>query len=611
MSKLRFRGDTPFPNSTGKQNSWETVLRRILALVTLLLIGSHTVWSATPKWTIDKVVDNTTKCSDATNGYFNPSTEAPAINGEWVVFLDLGDNGCGVDGNQSIWSYNLVTKKLTKLVDTDTEVPVPKGVGKFTAFSYNYGSSINLQVNDGTVLFYGLDNGHNDSHTNCVGGLYTIPVTGGTIHRVVDYSMTLPGYGGYFCQLQTPNGLSFDRGMSISAGKIVFSAQADPGANSGVWWAPANVDATEADIHLVADGSTVYQSPFPAGCRPDISCWTIDQWGGGFIGGSTIAFTGGGWEPSGLFLNSIKDPILLSNYVLPGDKPHESYYPDGSSVYSGPVADGNNIFFLGEDLDFKACANGRRGIGAFAGVFETTLEGGTAKSIMNTCDKQPNGDELNAQNSFNYVVANEGTAIFQVADARTGDYVLDASVNGVVSQLIAPGDPLPSDASCDGAYHATGCATFIDPPGTGGMSGGRVVFGAEGGPGGWGDDGIWVASLPCADSVTRDVSITLGKLEYSSSTETWSQRATVENIGKETLDGPLSLVLKDLTSDARLTNPNGTTVCLAPRGSSFIDLSLPSNELSVGKSVEVTLEFSAPRTADIKFISEVAGAGAR
>jgi hypothetical protein len=81
-----------------------------------------------------------------------------------------------------------------------------------------------------------------------------------------------------------------------------------------------------------------------------------------------------------------------------------------------------------------------------------------------------------------------------VEDGTTGDYVLDSATDGVVSELIAPGDALPSGASCSGAYHAVGCATYIAPVGTGGISAGHVIFGAEGGPY-WYDDGIYLATL--------------------------------------------------------------------------------------------------------------------
>jgi hypothetical protein len=571
--------------------------------VLMVLAGSQAIWSQT--WTISKVVDNTTACPGTSQAYFNPVGTFPAIYGPWVVFLDGGDDQCAAKDGPSIWSYNLITNAFVKLVDTGT--PIPEGTGDFVGLGTVAGDSNSLQVNEGTVLFYGYGSGSNPN-TNCYGGLYTVSVDGGAIYRVVDYTMALPGYGGSFCGLNTSYGINGLLGMSLSRGKVVFSASSigAPSANDGIWWAPANVNTTESDLHLIADMSTVYTAPFPAGCSPDF-CDTVTEWTGGFIEGSTTAFTGGGQiGAAGLFVDSASNPILLSSYVLPGDTAHSSAYPYNAAFYIGPVVDGDGIFFIGSDPFYEGTCAG----GAFTGIFETGLAGGTAGSILNTCDKQPNGD-LIGSNSFNQLAANEGTAIFSVADSTTGNYVLDSSVHGVVSQLIAPGEALPTGASCSGAYHATGCATSISPPGTGSINSGRFVFGAEGGAY-WYDEGIYVASLPCAASVTSDVSISLGSLTYDSADRLWLETATVTNSGATALAGPLSLVLADLTSGVSLVNPNGTTVCFAPKRSSYINLNLPAGDkLAVGGKAEVTLAFSDPSDASIKFTSELAGPGAR
>jgi hypothetical protein len=573
--------------------------------ITLLfaLAGAQSTWAQT--WTITKVVDNTTACPGSSQGVFNPLGTFPAIYGPWVVFLDPGDDNCTANGGPSIWSYNLITKALVKLVDTST--PIPKGTGDFVSLSA-VGSNNNLQVNEGTVLFYGSGAGYNPTDPNCDSGLYTVSVAGGAIYRVVDYTMTLPGYGGKFCGVNTSSGVNGLLGMSLSRGKVVFSAEAvgEPSANDGVWWAPPNVNTTESELHLIADMSTVYTSPFPAGCSPGF-CQTIDQWVGGFIEGPTTAFTGGSQVGAdGLFVNSPSSPILLSSYVLPGDTAHNSGYPDDASYYSAPVVDGDGIFFIASDPFYTGTCAG----GSFTGVFKTGLSGSAVGSILNTCDTQPNGDAMGA-NSFNQVAANEGTAVFPVQDSTTGNNVLDAYVNGALSQLIAPGEALPTGASCSGAYHATGCVTGISSPGTGSINGGRFVFGASGGAY-WYDNGIYVASLPCAASVTSDVSVTLGSLTYDSTDKLWSQTATVTNSGTKALSGPLSLVLADLSSGVSLVNPNGTTVCFAPERSSYINLNLPAgNKLAVGSKAQVTLAFSDPSDTPIKFTSEVASAGAR
>jgi hypothetical protein len=133
MSKLSICSNTPFHHITGNENSWKTI-PRIAVFLLLLFMGESAVWSQTTnqtssqatnqttQWTIDKIVDGTTKCPGTSNGYFNPNREFPAINGEWVVFEDEGNDGCAANDGPSIWSYNLATKKLTKLVDTGTEV---------------------------------------------------------------------------------------------------------------------------------------------------------------------------------------------------------------------------------------------------------------------------------------------------------------------------------------------------------------------------------------------------------------------------------------------------------------------------------------------------------
>src|SRR5208282_2601891 len=572
-------------------------MKSCIIAILCVLAFSPAIWAQTT-WTTTLVVDNTIPCPGG-QGNFNPYNLFPAINGQWVVFLDSGDDNCAANNGPSIWSYNLVTNALVKLADTSTLVP-PSNTYEFVGFVQNVFN--NLQVHDGTVLFYGYDAGFNPT-TNCSGGLYTVPAGGGTITRVVDYTMTLPGAGGSYCLLNDSYGINGLLGMSLDQGKVVFTAQANPGANDGVWWAPANVNTKESELHRITDEGTAYVTPFPTGCSGS-ECETIYEWFGGFIGRTTIAFTGGG-SPSGLFLNKSSDPLLLSNYILPDDNGPDPNQPYENSFYYGPVVDGDNIFFLASDPFYT----GTCGEGTFAGVFETTTKGKTATSIMNTCDLQPNGDPLNGPNSFLQMAANEGTAVFQVEDDVTGQVVLDSSVNGVVSQLIAPGDPLPTGASCNGGYHQPGCVTSVSPPGTGGLSGGRLAFFATGGPY-WYDNGIYVASLPCA-SAASDVSVELGALMYDSKTGIWSQTATAKNIGKQAIAGPLSLVLASLTSGVTLADGNGSTVCFAPPGSPYINLPLKDSELKGGKSVKVKLEFAAPPDAEITFTSEVAAAGAR
>ena len=586
---------------------------RILAFLCILAPVPITAAASSP-WTITKVADGTTPCPGG-KGNFYPSNEFPAINGAWVVFVDSGQGNCVGGFGQSIWSYNLLTKKLVRLVDVNTAVPAAKSGGKFTSF-VNLTSNT-LQINGGLVLYSGQGTGSNSSDY-CSDGLYTVPVTGGTSHRVVDYSMTLPGYGGSFCYPTVDTGTPFGiQGMSLFQNKVYFSAYAkNPNTGSpnfGIWWAPANVNTKETDIHLIADSSVVYESKLPKGCS-DTSCLTINGWNGAFAAPAGLAFSGIGDNPgpNGLFLNTSTTPILLSNYVLPGDKAPSKNYPDDASLFLQPVIDGNNIFFIGNDPNYTGtCGNGGgSGQGQFWGIFETTIAGGSAKAIMTTCNSLPASHKVAGSNSFLSLAASEGIAVFGVEDETTGESIDDVSVNGAVSQLIAPGQALPTGANCDGSPGAAGCAYSVWPAGNDGISGGRVVFTAEGGatPS---DEGVYLASLACAAKLTTGVSLQLGKPAYNSKSKSWTQTVTIDNKGTKPLSGPISLALTKLTAGVTLTNPTGSTVCFATPGSTFVDFNLTNGRLSAGQSAQLTLDFAAPSTAKITFTPAVAGSGAR
>lgn len=162
--------------------------------------------------------------------------------------------------------------------------------------------------------------------------------------------------------------------------------------------------------------------------------------------------------------------------------------------------------------------------------------------------------------------------VFPALDSITTNYVLDASVNGVVSQILAPGNSLPSGTSCDSTYHAVGCATTVSPAGAGGVNG-------------------------TASCLTRRADRIGTMRGYTS---------------QAYLVLPLSLVLVNLTHGVTLANRNGATVYFAPEGSSYIDLYLPANNELAGVRVRKLHWNSAIRpTQEFSFQSEVAGPGAR
>jgi hypothetical protein len=130
--------NTKVPSEACRQAAHRAGIAKHVSPHTLLgtLAGAQPIWAQT--WTTTKVVDNTTACLGS-QGVFNPATLFPAISGPWVVFLDSGDDSCTSNDGPSIWSYNLITKALVKLVDTNTLIPFPAGAGNFVSLSYRSG----------------------------------------------------------------------------------------------------------------------------------------------------------------------------------------------------------------------------------------------------------------------------------------------------------------------------------------------------------------------------------------------------------------------------------------------------------------------------------------
>jgi streptogramin lyase len=88
----------------------------------------------------------------------------------------------------------------------------------------------------------------------------------------------------------------------------------------------------------------------------------------------------------------------------------------------------------------------------------------------------------------------------------------------------------------------------------------------------------------------------------------FQQTVTLRNDGNETLQGPLSLVLRNLNRRIKLLNKTNVTSSFAPAGSPYINMSV---SLAPGASTSVVLFFSSP-TSRISYTTQVlAGNGPR
>jgi pimeloyl-ACP methyl ester carboxylesterase len=114
----------------------------------------------------------------------------------------------------------------------------------------------------------------------------------------------------------------------------------------------------------------------------------------------------------------------------------------------------------------------------------------------------------------------------------------------------------------------------------------------------------------CATDVSSSVSVTRAGYVFNFGTQRFYQTVTLKNTGGSTINGPISLVLDSLSSNASLYNASGSTSCAAPLGSPYINVSAAS--LVPGASVSVSLQFTDPTKATTTYNTRVlAGSGAR
>ncbi|MGA2261459.1 MAG: hypothetical protein ABSH28_08485 [Acidobacteriota bacterium] len=114
----------------------------------------------------------------------------------------------------------------------------------------------------------------------------------------------------------------------------------------------------------------------------------------------------------------------------------------------------------------------------------------------------------------------------------------------------------------------------------------------------------------CATDVSRSVSVTRSGYVFNFGTQRFYQTVTLKNTSSSTINGPISLVLDSLSSNASLYNTSGATSCAAPLGSTYIIASAAG--LAPGASVSVSLQFTDPTKATITYSTRVlAGSGTR
>jgi len=113
----------------------------------------------------------------------------------------------------------------------------------------------------------------------------------------------------------------------------------------------------------------------------------------------------------------------------------------------------------------------------------------------------------------------------------------------------------------------------------------------------------------CAEDVTSSIGLTYGGLTINPVTRRYVQTVTLKNTSSTTIDGPLSLVLDQLTANVTLYNPTGSTTLVLPAGRPYITVDAT---LSPGQIVSVQLQFTNPGNVGVTYQARVlAGSGSR
>jgi hypothetical protein len=115
--------------------------------------------------------------------------------------------------------------------------------------------------------------------------------------------------------------------------------------------------------------------------------------------------------------------------------------------------------------------------------------------------------------------------------------------------------------------------------------------------------------VSCATDVSSNVSVTRSGYSYNFATQQFVQTVTLTNTGTSVIQGPISLVVARLSSNAILFNANGHTTCAMPAGNPFVTV---ASSLSPAAHASVVLQFTDPTKAGITYSTQVlAGTGNR
>jgi hypothetical protein len=115
----------------------------------------------------------------------------------------------------------------------------------------------------------------------------------------------------------------------------------------------------------------------------------------------------------------------------------------------------------------------------------------------------------------------------------------------------------------------------------------------------------------CAANITPQVQVTLGGFRQNLVTRRWQQTVTLRNNTQSSIFGPVAFVLDNLSANATVLNPAGTTTCAEPAGRPFFLAPIGNtNFFAAGSSVSLNLEFTTTAAGAITYTPRVIAGGA-
>lgn len=451
--------------------------RRPFVLASVLLaVLPGTLSLAQGGYVFTKILDNETARPDGLgNFYVGFPQVTPALDGDTVVFQDLASN------DNSLWSVGTAGGIPVKLVDFRT--PVPGGVGAFSRLNDQTG-----RPKDGLYFFEGLDSVPADPGHHLHGGIYTVPVGGGAVGKVVDYHTVAPeADGGPFVAANGNNMLTggFDDGdFDYEAGVIAFHGTTDF-AGDGIY--SVHVDGTA--LTRLADKSTEgTPRPFPVG-----------QYFTAALHHGTAVFHGATvFDPYGLFSSPVtgglSSPTLLASpyTALPDSQSGDSLtnYFTGFSRFDHVT--GKYVF----------AANAGTRLNGLYTLPADGLGGGAISKVVDNHTALPGSAVPASYFDGTPFSADGGQVAFVTATNESQNQVgalYVANADGTVTRVVGAGDVL------DGI-------TLVNVTlGAHALSGGKIVFGAGSslqGHNGLPRYGAIFVATPVAQ--TADLAVTLG-----------------------------------------------------------------------------------------------------